>query len=304
MQNKNLLKGKTGAYAGLVFVIFIWGLSPLITNYLHNYFSPTIRIAMGTFVCALSMFLISSGKLGLINKDYFKIAIPTGACIGIADMLQKIGLQYTTPSHYAFLENLSVVVVPILLFFIIKKKPSWLTIVAAVLCLASCFILTGMLSGGTEIFWLGDSLCALSGVFYGINIAVTGIHAKKFFVPIYLTIQLFTEAVLSFVSAITLNATAIEPIKFSFDIKLILLNIGFVLVSLTLGWLIRTWAMKSVDPTVVAVMMPFSATVTVIASIILGQDTISKELIIGAVLGLVAIILSGLGDKEPEKQKE
>lgn len=313
MQSKNLLNGKTGAYAGLTFVIFIWGLSPLITNYLHNYFSPTIRIAMGTFICAISMFLISLSKLHLFNKTYLKIALPTGLCLGIADILQKIGLQYTTESNYAFLENLSVVVVPILLFILIRKKPSWLTVLAAVLCLASCFILT-MLSDSTDATtelvnkkdpqWLGDVLCALSGVFYGINIAVTGIHAKKFFVPIYLAIQLMTEAVLSFVLAITLNSVGIEPIKFTFDVKYILFNIGFVLVSLTLGWLIRTWAMKSIAPTVVAIMMPFSAIVTVVASILLGNDTLSIELVIGAVLGLTAIILSGLGDKEPKKQKE
>ena len=295
---------KVAAYAGLVFVIFIWGLSPLITVYLYKFFSPTIRIAFGTFFCAASMLLISGRNIKLLNKDYLKIAIPTGFCMGLADILQKIGLLYTTPSHYAFLENLSVVVVPILLFFMIKKKPSVLTITAAALCLISCFILTGMLSGGAQIFWMGDILCALAGVFYGINIAVTGVHAKRFFVPLYLAIQLFVESFLSFVSAIALNAINVEPIKFTFEAKPILMNLGFVLVSLTLGWLIRTWAMKSVDPTVVAVMMPFSATVTVIASVILGQDTLSYELVIGAVLGLVAIILSGLGDREKSPKKE
>lgn len=299
-----MLKGKTAAYAGLIFVIFIWGLSPLITVYLHNFFSPTIRIAFGTFFCALSMLAISGKNIKLLNKDYLKIALPTGLCMGLADILQKIGLLHTTPAHYAFLENLSVVVVPILLFFMVKKKPAALTIIAAVLCLVSCFILTGMISGGAQIFWLGDILCALAGIFYGINIAVTGVHAKRFFVPLYLAIQLFVESVLSFITAFALDITKIEPIMFTFKAKPILMNIVFVLISLTLGWLIRTWAMKSVDPTVVAVMMPFSATVTVIASIILGQDTISTELITGAVLGLAAIILSGLGDKEPKPKKQ
>ncbi len=78
-------------------------------------------------------------------------------------------------------------------------------------------------------------------------------------------------------------------------------KIGFVLISLTLGWLIRTHAMKTVDPTVVAVMMPFSATVTVIASIILDQDEFSTSLVVGAILGLVAVILSGRGDREEKK---
>lgn len=305
MNKRNLIGSKAGAYGGLIFVIFIWGLSPLITIHMQTYFSPTIRIAMGTFFCAISMILISIKHLNLLNRQYFKIAVPTGLCLAAADISQKVGLTYyESPSHYAFLENLSVVVVPILMFLLIKKKPNALTIISAILCLASCFILTGMLTGGATFNLLGDTLFALAGIFYGINIAVTGIHAKNLFVPIYLAIQIATEAIISLISAFVFDFTGIEPLRFAFDAKPILMNIGFVLVSLTLGWLIRTWAMKKVDPTVVAVMMPFSATVTVIASISMGKDTISPELIIGGVLGLVAIILSGLGDREPKKKKE
>ena len=304
MTKANLIGSKAGAYGGLIFVIFIWGLSPLITIHLQIYFSPTIRIAMGTFFCAVSMILISIKHLNLLNKQYFKIAVPTGLCLAAADISQKVGLTYyESPSHYAFLENLSVVVVPILMFILIKKKPNILTVVSAVLCLVSCFILTGMLTGGATFNLLGDTLFALAGIFYGINIAVTGIHAKNLFVPIYLAIQIATEAVMSLISAIAFDLTDIEPIRFTFSLVPILMNIGFVLVSLTLGWLIRTWAMKKVDATVVAVMMPFSATVTVIASIAMGKESLSLELIIGAVLGLIAIVLSGLGDHEPKKKK-
>lgn len=304
MHNKSLMGGKLGAYSALIFVIFIWGVSPLITIHLQTYFSPTIRIAMGAFFSAISMLLISINHLNLLNKQYFKIAIPTGLCLAAADISQKVGLTYyESPSHYAFLENLSVVVVPVLLFILIKKKPNILTIISAVLCLASCFILTGMLTSGATFNLLGDTLFALAGIFYGVNIAVTGIHAKNLFVPIYLAIQIATEAIISFFAAIAFDLTDIEPMRFTFQVAPILMNVGFVLVSLTLGWLIRTWAMKKVDATVVAVMMPFSATVTVIASIAMGKETLSLELIVGAVLGLVAIILSGLGDKEPKKKK-
>ena len=304
MQRKNLIGGKAAAYGGLIFVIFIWGLSPFVTIHLQTYFSPTIRIAMSTIFCAIAVSLISIKHLHLLNKQYFKIAIPTGLCIAAANISQKVGLTYyESPSHYAFLENFSVIVVPILLFIFIKKKPNILTIISAILCLVSCFILTGMLRGGATFNWLGDTLFALAGIFYGINMAVTGIHAKNLFVPIYLAIQITTEATISFLAAIVFDLTDIEPMRFTFKAAPILMSIGFVLISSTLGWLIRTWAMKKVDATVVAVMMPFSATVTVIASVTMGKEALSAELIIGAVLGLVAIILSGLGDKAPKKKK-
>ena len=61
--------------------------------------------------------------------------------------------------------------------------------------------------------------------------------------------------------------------------------------------------MKEVDPTVVAVMMPFSSVVTVLVSVLSGTDTLTPSLVIGAVLGLSAIVLSGLGERE-KKEKE
>ncbi|MBE6777302.1 MAG: hypothetical protein E7542_04230 [Ruminococcaceae bacterium] len=46
--------------------------------------------------------------------------------------------------------------VPCFGFILIKKKPNILTIISAVLCLASCFILTGMLTSGATFNLLGD----------------------------------------------------------------------------------------------------------------------------------------------------
>lgn len=301
MENTSVVvKNKRIAYLGLVFVIFIWGISPLITLQFYKYYSPTIRIAFGSLVSATVLLIISWKKIRLLNKTYFIIAIPTGFFMALANVVQKIGLQYTTPTHYAFLEHLSVIVVPILLFFFSKKKPSFLTIFAAILCLLSSFILTGMSADTSGVSAVGDILCAVAGIFYGVNIAGTGAFAKKLYTPLYLTIQMFTEVIVSFVGAIIFDVTKIEKIMFNFDWRLILANIVFVFVSSTICWLIRTTAMKSVDASVVAVMMPFSSVVTMILSILTGKDTLTANLIIGAILGLIAIILSGLGDRQKQ----
>jgi drug/metabolite transporter (DMT)-like permease len=295
-------KSKKLAYAGLIFVIFIWGASPLVTLHFYKYYSPTIRITFSSLVCAIALLIISGKKLSLLNRDYFKVAIPTGFFMAVADVLQKIGLQYTTPTHYSFLENLSVLVVPILLIFFTKKKPGFLTILGSVLCLVSCFILSGISSDTSGASLAGDLLCALAGIFYGVNIAATGVYAKKLYAPLYLTVQMFTEFAVSSIAAIILNLTDIEKIKFSFDIKILLANAAVVFIISTLCWLIRTNAMKQVNATVVAVMMPFSSVITTILSIIAGKDALSKTLVVGVVLGLAAIIISSLGDREKKKQ--
>ena len=76
-----------------------------------------------------------------------------------------------------------------------------------------------------------------------------------------------------------------------------LLIIAFMaILSNSICWTLRTNAMKVIDATVVSVMMPFSAVVTGVLSAIVGFDSISPGLIMGAVIVLAASILSGLGD--------
>lgn len=292
---------KVRAYCGLIFVVVIWGISPLVTKSFYAYFSPTVRLAYSSLFCALSLLVISWKKRMLLNKTYFAVAIPTGFFMGLADILQKVGLQYTTPTHYAFLENLSCLVVPLLMFFFVKKKPGWLTVLAAVLCLCSSFVLTGWTGSMSKTSLLGDILCAAAGIMFGINIAGTGAFAKKLHAPLYLMIQMFVETAVAAVGTVVFHFTNIEPIQFTFEWKILLANVLVVFVSYTLCWLIRTSAMKQVDATVVAVMMPFSSVVTTVVSVLTGKDTLSTNLIVGAVLGLAAVILSGLGDRQPSQ---
>lgn len=288
---------RRSAYLGLVFVILVWGVFPLITLFFYDYYSPTMRLAFTAIISAVALLFISRKKLKMLDKSYFALAIPTGISMSLADIVQKIGLKYTTPTHYAFLENLSCIVVPILLIFFVKKLPRPITIVASVLCLLSSFALTGMSGDMEGVYWYGDLLCALSGLFFGINIAATGAFGMKMYTPLYLMIQMFTEAVFSFIGALILDAAGIEKIVFNFDWRLILANVVTVLIGSTLCWLIRTNAIKHVGASVVAVMTPFSSVVTTVCSIILGKDKISVGLVLGVILGLAAILLSSFADR-------
>lgn len=291
------LDQKQLAYLGICFVVLLWGTAPLLTLLFYEYYSPTIRVAFQALVSASALLLLSAKRLKEVDWSYFRVALPTGLFYAAANILQKIGLQYTTPTHYSFLENLSCVVVPLLMLLFTRKKPSGLTMFASVLCLFSMFVLTGVgrEQGGTSV--LGDVLCALSGVFYGVNIAATGVYAKKLHAPLYLMIQQFTEVVLSLLAAAAFHAVGIEPLRFSFDPWILLLGVLFALTISTLGWLIRTSALKYADASVVAVMMPFSSVVTAVLSVLSGKDALSPSLVIGAILGLTAVILSCLGER-------
>jgi len=299
---------KALAYIGLIFVVLVWGLAPFFLRVLFKYFSPAINTASGSFIACICFAIISGKKLKLIDKSYLKIAIPLGVFYSLASVMQKVGLPYTTDTQYAFLENLSCVVVPVLVFFFTKKKPSVLTIFASVLCLISCFVLSGMdLSTGAMRFGIGELLCALAGVFYGVNIAGTGIFAKKLDTTVYLTIVMFIESVVSLITAISLNfitvgGKPIEPLIFNLNLESLAIKLGITLVSTVFCWALRVSAMKEVDATAVAVIMPMAALVTTLVSVISGAENVTLSLIIGATLGLVASVLSGFGDISSDKK--
>ena len=59
--------------------------------------------------------------------------------------------------------------------------------------------------------------------------------------------------------------------------------------------------MKFINATVVAVMMPFSAVVTGTLSVIVGMDELTTNLVIGAILGLTAMLVCAFGDRLSEK---
>ena len=299
-EKKTGAKTQALAYAAIIFVVFVWGASPPINVYLYGGYSAAICSATMALVSAVSLLFICLPHLKKLDKDHFKIAGITGLFNALAAISQKIGLQYTTPTKYAFLENLSCVLVPILLFILIKKKPSFLTVLAALLCLASSFILSGDMSGS---FGIGEWLCAVSGLLYGVNLAVTGIYAKKLYAPLYVMIQMWISAIVGFSTAIILHVTQIEPISFTWEPQYLLVAVALALVSSTLCWIIRTNVMKYINPSAVAVIMPFSAVVAGVISVAFGIDQPTVHLVVGALVGLVAAILSGVADTL-EKKKE
>ena len=304
-------KKRTIAYAGIIFVIFIWGLYPVLTSDLLEFYSGGMFSFTGSLIAAASLLLLCIPKLKRLDRSYFKVALPTGFFVGLANLLQKIGLQYTTPTQYAFLENLSCVIVPLLLFLFIRKKPSALTITASVLCLVGCFVLSGLdFSSGGISFGKGEILCALAGILYGVNIAATGVYAKKLDAMLYVMIQMWMHVLVSGIAAVALDrisigGTPIEKIVFSWDPKHLILLAVLVLTISTLGWIIRTEALKYVNASVVAVLMPFSSVVTGVLAVCIGKDVFTLHLLLGGLVILLSSILSSVADiKETKWEKQ
>ncbi|MBQ4543735.1 MAG: DMT family transporter [Clostridia bacterium] len=286
---------KAISYIGLFFVVFVWGCSPLLTLELYKYYSPTARMCFSELTLFIAYLIIAKNHIKEFNMSYIKVGVPTGIFMALANLCQKIGLLYTTPAKYAFLENLSCITVPVLMYILVKKKPKISTLAGSILCLLSALVLNGTTLGG-QGFGIGEILCAIAGLLYGFNIAGTGVYAKNLNVPLYLATQAVTGFIVSLISTVVFDFTSVEKIVFSIKPVHIIFAIAVTLIVSALCWIIRTNSMKHIDACIVAVIMPFSAVITSIVSVISGKDTLNINLIFGGFLGLLAIFLSSYED--------
>lgn len=289
-------------YVLLISVVIIWGFDPIVYEILYQKYSPGVVCVICTFASFLFFLVLTMRKWKEFNVDYLKIAVPLGALNGLAGLLQRIGLQYTTPANYSFLENLSCVVVPIAMFAMVRKKPSLVQGVATILCLAGCFTISG--SGG--VGWnVGDLLCSLSGILYGICIAAIGVYARRLSMRLYMLVYMLMYFLISVASCLLLGhirvgGVPIEAVKFSPHPGWLLLMVVFGLLSVGITWLMRTEAIAHIDPTAAAVISPFTAVIVAVVSVLCGMDRLRWQLVVGACLVLLAAILCGLQDYKKE----
>ncbi len=285
----------------LLLIVLIWGISPIIGKWLLGYYSPVIKTAASSVVAFAAMLVICAvtGKLKNLNGKYFAVALPTGIFYSSACILQSIGLESTTPAMLSFLENLSCITVPALVWMMTKRRPSVFKFAGAFICLASVYIL-GCSDGFASFkFGTGELLCAVAGLFYGVNIAVTGIKARELEAPLYLLVQFGVNVIFSSVFACFWGT----PV-FTFSPLPLVLLVGVVLVSTVFGWIVRTICLKHLDPTLVTVIMPFSSVVTTVISIFAGMDKISPQLIVGAALGVCAVIVCDIKKQAKNEKNE
>ncbi|MBE6644679.1 MAG: DMT family transporter [Ruminococcaceae bacterium] len=296
-------------YIMLAIVYITWGLDPIINRYFYNYFSASALVLLATLASFILFLALSFKKLRLIDKRYLKIAVPICIISSLANILQRIGLQYTTPASYAFLEQLACVVVPILLFILARRKPTLLQSAASIFCLVGCFIFSGLATSGGIGFGIGDILCALAGIFGGIALAATGLYVKELDIRLYTLIHMSTYFMTSLIMAISLNlitsnGAPIEKLTFTAKPAVIIGALVFGLFSVGICWLMRNKAVSKINPALVAIIGPSSAIITGIVSLILKIDKISPHFIIGSALILIAMVLSAANDiRQGKKQK-
>lgn len=266
----------------LLFVAIAWGIGFIVIKNALDFMDPIYMLFLRFTLSSLLMGIIFIKKTKTINIGDLKAGIIIGIILFFAFLSQTVGLQYTTVAKQAFITASNVVIVPFLLWFIIRKKPDIYEIIAAILC----FVGIGLISiEGVMKFSKGDILTMICAVFFACHIISVGHYAKKHD-PIKLTIiQFGTAAVLSLLACLVFG---IEFSPITMDISKAILFMALVSTIFAFG--IQNVAQKYTTPSHAAIILSLESVFGSVFSIIFLKDKLTLQLIIGCLIIFVAVI--------------
>ena len=295
------------AFITLLVVVALWGIAPVVSKSIFDEgrYSPGILIALRGLFSIIAMAIIINKGFKKLNKSYL-ICIPAGIILAAAYLFQFVGLKYTVPSKNTFLENISCITIPIFMFIFIREKPTWYSIVSALICVVGSLILVAegfdFLHFFTSGNLLGDGLSAIGGLFFGLDIAFTKVFCKDKDPLLYVFFQIVVLTVVATGYSLIFETYVFDDFAISFNILDILQVVFLGVICTAVCWVARAWAMKSIDAVTVSLLVPLSAVIASVLSICLQIEGFTWNLLIGGLIILLSIAVSAIFDYRKECQ--
>ncbi len=284
----------------LLLIAFIWGSTFLIVQQAIVSLPPNTFNAVRFTVAALFLLLIlaikSPKQLMEWRRPLLKAGIILGfwLCLGYA--LQTVGLLYTTPSKAGFITGLSVVLVPLFSFMLMRERVKPVAVIGVILAAAGLYLLT---QNQEFSFNLGDILVFGCAICFAMQIVFTGKYAPSFSALPLAIVQLGTVAIMSWIYAFFF-----EDWSRAFDPAIIFLPevaTGLVVTSIfatALAFLAQTALQKQTSSTRVALIFALEPVFAALTSYVFIHEVLNGRQLTGCLMIFTGMILAELPIKE------
>ncbi|KGR77004.1 DMT family transporter [Ureibacillus manganicus] len=268
----------------LIITAIIWGSGFVFSAVSLEYFTPYQILAFRFTIGLIILSAIFYKRLKKIKKSTLIRGLVLGILLYLAFLLQTVGLQYTTPSKNAFITAVNVVIVPFIAFFAYRRKIDKFELTGAFLAIIGIAFLSLQFTAEVNI---GDLLTLACAFAFAYQIFYTAKYVKDED-PILLTVvQMGVAAILAWIALLIKGDT-----NFSFEMEGVLSILYLGIFSTTLAYCFQTIAQKYTSETKAAIILSTEAFWGMVFSIILLSEVITARMIVGAVLILLAILIS------------
>ncbi len=291
------------AHVLLVLVTLVWGATFVQIKDALQDISPLLFNAVRITFASAMLAVFYRRELATMSR----LAVKAGAMVGIPLWLgfsfQTTGLRLTTPSKSAFLTGMSVILVPVLLALIWRKKINAWTVAGVFIAFVGLYLMTVPAGNGSGLnlqsINRGDLLTIGCAVMFALQIIFMGRAMQKHRFEGVATVEAIVCALMMWLSIPVLeNAHALWSSRV----------IWAILVTGLLGtgaaFTIQAWAQQFTPPTHTALIFLLEPVFAWITSYIVLHERLGLRAGAGALMILGGILVSELRGSQAELQAE
>ena len=284
----------------LSIMALIWGLSYVgVTDALNNGWGPFPIIFIRSLLAAIVILPFT------IKKDWKNKKIYThGLLLGISSFLgyafQTYGQSMTSIGETSFITSLYVVLIPIILRIVIKRREPWFIFVSCGIAVIGCFLLNVKIPFSFDKEHLVGNLIVLAGaLFFALQIMLIGKYTKEGDDPLQLSVV--NLMVMAFLSLIVLSIIG----DFSFHTKGLLSVVWVGLLSSGLCTVFQMYGERNLPTTVSGIIMSLESVFGAVFAFLIFHESMTWIQVVGCILIIIPVIIVQLPHKRKEdKEKE
>ncbi len=274
---------------------FIWGTTFIAQDTGMENIGPYVFNSVRFFVGFIALipfylFLEKKNTIKIITKNkkrFLILSFSIGVFLFFASVFQQVALLYTDVANAAFFTIFYVPMVPIIVFFLFKKKIHWSVWPSVVLCVIGGYFLTNFQDTTVR---LGDTLVIICALFWSLHIIFIGIIIEEFNAPILIgLIQTFVVSVCSLIPGLIFEEFVLVDILSQ---KIQILYAGVL--SGGIAFVLQIYAQKNIQPAPSAIIFSLEGVFATAAAWIILSQILNFNNILGCTFILIGVLISQL----------
>ncbi|EAQ65289.1 membrane protein [Marinomonas sp. MED121] len=295
------------AFFILFSVAFIWGAEFVLVDLAVAKVSTNLFNALRFALASLALLPLYFIKKEMIDKDalgrLFLAGFSLGFLLFIGFYAQTEGMRFTSVANAGFITGLSVPLVPVLAFLVFRQSASWHVWLGVIFATFGLYLLT---IGDKLSFNQGDSLVLICA--FAFHILLTDKFVVNLPIISLSIIQMAAVAIYSLIAlALAPELISQKAMSSSFDISILLdpIVLSGILITGLLGSAYAYWAQSAcqrhLEPAKVALIFATEPVFAFLSAWVFLGEVLGVKGSLGALLILVAILVSELGHNLTDK---
>lgn len=274
---------------GLLLAAAVWGFGFVIVKDSLDYIGAVWMLAFRFTVAAVALAVIYCAKLRLLTRRAWLHGALLGLYLFAAYLVQTIGCGYTTAGKNAFLTTIYVMLIPLFLWILDKRRPAWYVFVCALMSVTGIGLLAlGTGDGGAVN--IGDVLTLICGIFFAVHIVFTAKYDAEHD-PILLTVlQFLFAAVFSWLAAPLIDGAF--PLAQVGNPRVVVSMLYLGLFSTMVAFVLQNVGLKYLPSALASLLLSFESVFGVLFSVMLLGERLTVRMVVGCALIFAAVVLA------------